>query len=303
MDKYVYPKFSEIELPGIRVAGPGLGNLLFIYSRAIVFAKKENRKMIYPTWTSFRIGPWLRHERDKRLYNNLFRNTSGSVSGVRKWLLLWTQPKSEYDHQKENNEKITVFSYNHMKMDFSDLTDYYSDIYSTLIRELQPQNYTIVKNKERVVSVHVRLGDFAMNNTELLKQGVNNIRTSIEWYLRILTQIQDQVENIEFHIFSDGSDEELKEILALKNTKRVFYGSSIADIFAMAQSKLIVSSGSSFSLWARFLGQSCCISAPGQMKCSALCKNSESFEVEYDDCDALSIDYIYKIKSLYGDSE
>ena len=37
----LYPMFSKVELLGIRLGGPGLGNLLFIWAHSLVYAKKK----------------------------------------------------------------------------------------------------------------------------------------------------------------------------------------------------------------------------------------------------------------------
>lgn len=87
-------------------------------------------------------------------------------------------------------------------------------------------------------------------------------------------------EKVIFNIFSDGTDEELKKLLAIKNVRRVFYGNSISDIFALGQSKLMISSGSSFSLWARFLGQTDCITYTKQLKTKVLIDPNSGFEIE-----------------------
>lgn len=301
MNKYVYPKFSTYELPGVRLAGPGLGNLLFIYARAIVFARKTNRKMIFPTWKSFRIGPWIRREKDKRLYNNLFENNTGDVDGLKKYFLLLTARKKLYSATGENKEQMILFTYQHMKMDFEDLKSFHAELYETIVGNLMPQNRVSVWQAENVVSVHVRLGDFVSENKELLNLGKNNIRTSIKWYVEIIKKIQDCAgQNIRFDVFSDGTDEELKEILKLPNTRRVFYGSSIADVIAMSQCKMIIASGSSFSLWARFLGQTSCVAAKGQLKCSTLVDFENAFEIEMDENETLPEMIQKKIQKMFS---
>ena len=40
--KYVYPKFDGIDLYFVRLGGSGLGNLLYPFFQALVYAKKEN---------------------------------------------------------------------------------------------------------------------------------------------------------------------------------------------------------------------------------------------------------------------
>lgn len=96
--KYVYPNFPKPILNGmIRVAGPGLGNLLFDFAGAIVIAEEiDSSYVIWPTWWSVKIGTFIRKERDKRLYLNIFKNTGNYISGIRKIWLLSTNRKKVF---------------------------------------------------------------------------------------------------------------------------------------------------------------------------------------------------------------
>ena len=85
---YIYPQFSEFEIPGVRLAGPGLGNLLLIYFRAWLAAKEHGYAFIWPTWPSLKPGAIIRREKDKRFYGDVFRNRSGYTDGIKKQLLI-----------------------------------------------------------------------------------------------------------------------------------------------------------------------------------------------------------------------
>ena len=62
--------------------------------------------------------------------------------------------------------------------------------------------------------------------------------------------------DINFKIFSDGSNEELSLILKQKNTERVRFGSALADLLALSKSHILIGSASStFSMWASYLGR------------------------------------------------
>ena len=90
--------------------------------------------------------------------------------------------------------------------------------------------------------------------------------------------------NIPVYIFSDASDQDLRDVLQLENCSRAYFGSSIADMLALSRSKLLISSASTFSMWASFLGQNTTIWFPGQMR-QELIKDDAIFEgeVDYDD--------------------
>jgi hypothetical protein len=297
----VYPRFSKIELLGFRISGPGLGNLLFIFSRAWIYAERYRCKFIWPTWTSIRIGPWLRHERDKRTYHGLFKHNDGYVYGISKYWALLTNPKV-YTDERPVSHGIRIFNYqNAMKMSFDDLLEHQTMIKDWLFgmvtkkhRGFENHNF----NKE--INVHVRLGDFASPSDQKLDANFNNIAVSVKWFSEIITKLLELTNyQLCFNIFSDGTDEELRPLLELSNVTRLSFGSSIADILALSQSKLIIASGSSYSLWARYLGQSDCITYYKQLKCRTLVHRTQGFEIEISNADTLPADIIDIIKSKY----
>lgn len=305
MKKYVYPKFSKYEFLGFRLSGPGLGNLLFIYARALIYAEKYHLQIIWPTWFSFRIGPWLKHEMDKRTYHDLFVNNSGYINGLMKYYLLATSSKDECSDSMKDKTKIVLFTYNHMKMSFEDLIPYRELIVTDLEKNLQGRN-TIYKNFDykNTIAVHVRLGDFKPLTESKLAAGKNNLRIPISWYVDIIQTIQSRIgKNIHFLIYSDGTDSELTPILNIKGTERISFGNSIADIFGMANSKIILASGSSFSMWARFIGQSSCLTYIGQLKSRALEINSKGFELEVASGNEISDVIFENIKKLFDETE
>ena len=56
-------------------------------------------------------------------------------------------------------------------------------------------------------------------------------------------------------MFSDASDEELRPLLGRPNVQRAFFGSSVADLLAMSTASVLIASGSTFSMWAAYLGR------------------------------------------------
>ena len=85
--KYTFVSLGKLESIGVRLGGAGLGNILFPWARAIVYAKEHNLTRIQTTWKNLKLGTFFRKERDKRFYFNLFTEKEG-IDGVRKFLLL-----------------------------------------------------------------------------------------------------------------------------------------------------------------------------------------------------------------------
>ena len=66
--KYTFVSLGRLESIGVRLGGAGLGNILFPWATAIVYAKIHNLTRLQTTWKNLKIGTFLRIDRDKRIY-------------------------------------------------------------------------------------------------------------------------------------------------------------------------------------------------------------------------------------------
>ncbi len=278
---YVYPKFSKFELPFVRIGGAGLGNLLFTYSRALIYANENCYKLIWPTWPSFKIGPYLRRELDKRFYGDLFVNNSGYVDGIEKFKILAFNKKINQDDVESVKDNDVVI-FDKFKMNFEGIKKYRDVIRDDLIKNLSEKNKKALDfDFTNSISVHIRLGDFGAPSVDKLKRGCNNTSIPIEWYVKVILQIRKIIgRDIKVYVFSDGSDEQLDDVLKLINVEKITFGTSIADIIALSRSNLFIASGSSFSMWARFLGNLSTITYTNQLKDKICDENGFEFETD-----------------------
>lgn len=311
---YIYPKFSKNELLGIRLGGAGLGNLLFTWSRVIAASEKHNAKLIWPTWPSIKVGPWLRHEKDKRCYIGLFKNKTGMCGGFKKYAKLCfgkkihTKNLDAIDWDRFGENDIVVYDDFKLapgvfQMDFNGTREYRDKITETIYANLGKKGKKALDfEASRAIGIHVRLGDFD-RTTAALDTGKNNMRIQISWYVAMLNKIREAAGwNIPVYVFSDGTDDELAELTALPEVRRMTFGNSIGDIVGLSRFPVMISSGSSFSLWARFLGNCSSISYPNQIKDRV--HTGEGFEIELGANDDLSDEhqsYIQKIYSVGAD--
>ena len=311
---YIYPKFSKNEFLGIRLGGAGLGNLLFTWSRVIAASEKHNAKLIWPTWPSVKVGPWLRHEKDKRCYIGLFKNKTGMCGGFRKYAKLCFGKKihiknlDAIDWDKLGGNDIVVYDDFKLapgvfQMDFNGTREYRDKITETIYANLGKKGKKALDfDASRAIGIHVRLGDFD-RTTAALDTGKNNMRIQISWYVAMVNKLREAAGwNVPVYVFSDGTDDELAELTALPEVRRMTFGNSIGDIVGLSRFPVMISSGSSFSLWARFLGNSSSISYPNQIKDRV--HTGEGFEIELGANDNLSDEhqsYIQKIYSVGAD--
>jgi len=270
--KYTFVSLGRLESIGVRLGGAGLGNILFPWATAIVYAKTHNLTRLQTTWKNLKIGTFLRKERDKRMYFDLFTGKDG-VGGLKKFLLL------------NFTNKVKYFS--SMDALFEPFKHDHNFVKTELLKIINP--YHIEKAEEfnpNSVALHIRMGDFEEpENEQLLRDGAWNYRLPLKWYIAIIDKIRLK-SNLPIYIFSDATDKELEEILAFDNCKRAYFGSAISDMIALSRCKILVSSASTFSMWASFLGQMPTIWFPGQMR-QKLISNPSIFEGEIDYTDKL----------------
>ena len=306
---YIYPKFSKHELIGIRLSGAGLGNLLFTWSRVIAASEKHNAKLIWPTWPSIKVGPWIRHEKDKRTYVGLFSNRTGLCGGIKKYLKLCFSRKI---HTKDldavdwgnlgENDLVIYDDFNlapgEFQMNFNGTREYREKIAEIIYSNLGKKGKNAFSfDASGAICVHVRLGDFS-KTTAALDTGKNNMRIRIDWYVAMVNKLREAAGwTVPVFVFSDGTDEELSELTALPEVRRLTFGNSIGDIVGLSRFPIMISSGSSFSLWARFLGNCSSISYPNQIKDRV--HSGDGFEIELGANDELTNDQKLYIQRLF----
>ena len=267
MIKYTFASLGKLESVGLRVGGAGLGNILIPWATALVYAKKHKLLRIQTTWRTIKLGTFIRKERDKRMYLDLFTREEG-VSGIRKFFLL------NFSNQVKKFSSIANL--------FESFKDQHTFVRDELLQIVNPYHMKKVESFDsNSIALHIRMGDFLVSKDEtLLRNGAWNYRIPLRWYISLIKKIR-LITDLPVYIFSDGSDEDLADILKLDNCKRAYFGSAISDMIALSRSRLLIASGSTFSMWASFLGQTPTIWFPGQMR-QALILNSNIFEGEID---------------------
>jgi hypothetical protein len=297
---YVYPKLSDHDLGFVRLGGAGLGNILFTFARAAVFAEKNGYELIWPTWPSIKLGPILRHEADKRFYHDLFRNRSGYIGGIRKLWKLKTLPHvPEQEKESLSLQNETIVDFEGFEGCFDEIMTDYEQVAALIYGNLCKKNQQALHYPYgSCIGVHIRLGDFARVSVTEVQQGRHDSALPVEWYARMISQIREAAGwQVKAYIFSDGTDQELAPVLALDGVERLTFGTSIGDIIGLAQTDFMIASGSSFSMWARYLGRKSCICYPNQRKQQIL--TPEESEKEWEIDGAFPEDLITKIQQVF----
>jgi hypothetical protein len=240
---YIYPRFSTLGAFGFRSGGPGLGNLFFPYARALLLAKERGFTLINPSWATLKLGTFLRREKEKRMYLQIFKPRG--ISGLQKTFLLLAHRKVTENAAAGRNvplgSVVLTSGLGNLFKDIAHDREYLADKFRDMlrlddvarIRALGPLG----------IGVHVRLGDFPSRH-----------RIPLEWYIRMIDKIRRATGvEVPVAVASDGTDAELADILRLPGVRRLHLGVA-GDLFALAQSRIILASDSTFSAWAAFLG-------------------------------------------------
>lgn len=247
----------------------GLGNMLLVWARAVLFAEINSIPVVAPTWGQIRVGPYLRCERDKRYYANLFSHKN-YVSIFRYFMtkiarkqLYYNYAISKVDLSKLEFQGIGchLFIFNsipHWSDYFRDLKEHQRFIKQRLLSSIRPSVFRSIFNRPAPeIGIHIRMGDFMVlqNGDNFTKLG--NVRTPISWYIKVIYALRAIAGyDVTVTIFSDGHDDELYELLKLPKVSRSPSASALSDMLTLSRSKLLItSSGSTFSSWASYLGQ------------------------------------------------
>jgi hypothetical protein len=250
----------------------GLGHSLLAWARCVVWSAEHGARRVAPQWLQPRIGPYLRQERDKRFYHALFHSGS-QVGGLRRLYLLATAQK--IDIAKWNNKSlayqkpvIVTFENLNTKNEATylhEILGHSALVHDALMEMTRPSARPQI-SKNNQVAIHVRGGDFAIvTDPSRFLTNIHNLRLPIKWYCEMLQDLRSKLgRDLPAIVYSDCSDMELAELLALPNVIRTKIAGAVTDLLAIAQASVLISSGCGFSRWGSYLGQVQRVCHPGQ---------------------------------------
>lgn len=240
-----FPELSRPDFGLFRGPGPGLGNLLFPIARALQAYSKTGGIMVLPTMRQVKVGPYIRREKDKRTYGEIFRRRT--LAENRDWTmakLLRSRLENEVD------ASARVIRYAGMGRQFHDLSANPDHIR----RFLQDASRLPVFSREYDIAIHVRLGDFAAPSATATSQ---NTQIPFEWYREALSEARAMLgkQSVCGILFSDEAPEIAIEKLGLDGFVPEPQGNALTSILLMSQAKILIGLRSTFSLWGQYLGQ------------------------------------------------
>jgi hypothetical protein len=233
-----------------KIPRAGLGNMLLVWAKGFVFAKKYELEFSHSGFLSLQPGAWIRREKSSRLYWNYFVEKK-----IRRWvrfkvygLKLKKVVNPSFDISLSPS-CLYIFTKHYDSNDFfKELKPFKREISNEIYRLLNPKFKRRLEEVEPpIIGAHIRRGDFKYGSSltplSFFIDAINIIRKSTGVVLPVT-------------IFSDGTDKELKDVLSLPAVSRSTEKDDIIDLLLLSRSRfLILSVNSTFSYWAAFLSR------------------------------------------------
>ncbi|WP_461427733.1 O-fucosyltransferase family protein [Gymnodinialimonas sp.] len=193
-----------------------------------------------------KIGTLLRSERDKRTYGEIFRRRT--LREAAHWAKSQTLPKAAEESASPTAKAI---GYTGMAQQFHSLPDDCTVIRDFLIRASRHP----VTDARYDIAIHFRKGDFQPPKEGHARQSV---QLPVSWYLSAYRKACDWLGNDRPSVilFTDGDPQATAAELGIENIAFEPPGNALTSLLAMSQSRVLIPSRSTFSLWAQYLGQS-----------------------------------------------
>ena len=255
----------------------GLSNKLFPWASCVVFSEVNSVSMLAPIWWNVKISPWLRGERDKRLY---LEQTRGNARCIKFPLGLFYRITSKrinvrsQDIAKKSNlyKRLDFREVNYVfqgeEGHFKHLLPFQPFLKAELLSIASQATLKAVSSELRClpsIGIHIRRGDFKNASCDEDYRIKGAVRTPLAWYTEIIRQLKTVNSDLEAFVVSDAEDTELLELLSIRGIHRKSTGSALGDLILLSKAKFIIGSGgSSFSAWGSFLGQCPIVAIDGQ---------------------------------------
>lgn len=249
----------------------GLGNLLLVWARALVYARTHDIPLYVYGWHRFRLGPWLRGERVKRLYGGYFDRQVSAANWWRTYFaFLLAQRAGQVTEERflasEPPRRFVRFNGLPDPPDiFKGLHEHRDMIRSSLFEMLSPKIQSQLNAAPTpAVAMHIRRGDFQREGGKLFQLGGRISVTPIEYFVAAIKRIREEMDpTIPVTIFTDGTREELSEVLTLDKVRLADNNPDIVDLLLMSKSSFVVPSTlSTFSYWSCFLSDATILRFP-----------------------------------------
>lgn len=250
--------------------GAGLGNKLFPWARAKIYALHNDCKMLQSRWISPRGGAIIRGGIEYRcalgkiwLVGN-FKRDYGEMTYLEYFRKYRNHPLSFVSNLKEaatSDKQHIVFRWD-AGHNFADFDGQQGFLQKKLSAIAMPSQLRFAESYDNCnyIALNVRTGkDFVSQSSG--RSGY--YLTEKEWFVRALSEARRQYGYLPAVVVSDGGRDQLEEILKEPNVELLQSSTAIADLLVLSKARVLLGSGNStFSAWASYLGEMDTYSSP-----------------------------------------
>lgn len=260
--------------------GHGLGNRLFPWARARLFAASTGARFIDPVWVRPALGPMLRggialrHYRSQILLLGLFRRRPGDLGVLQGWWVARGATRISEPAATIVPRTSAAATADDVLVEFRGYEGYFAPLLgreellrSELRAVARPR---LLLRADRLgpvpIAINVRCGrDFpkASPGAERIAPGE---ATPLGWFVEALRLVRRSMgARVPAFVVSDGGVGDLAVLLAEPEVRLVRPGCAVTDLLVLLRARVLLASGSSsFGAWAAFLGGMPAATHPGQ---------------------------------------
>lgn len=247
-DMLHFPVLSKADFLFFRLLGPGLGNLLFPMYRAFQAQREEGGQLVFPQFFQWKPGPWLRREKDARAYGDLFRRRTPHE--------MFLHAKAVALRLSGNTQRLRMQE--GLGRHFHDLDPAHRAAFKQWLVGHYRQRDALTQELDGIaaldICVHIRRGDFAAATTAAAQQGTMNYQIPDEWYVEAVRVARKVAPGARVRVFTDAHTLEPALLTALEAGELDASPNALHSMLRMSAHGTIITSRSSFSLWAAYLG-------------------------------------------------
>ncbi len=270
------------------VGRAGLGNELFPWARAELYARDTGTRIVAPAWASLRVGPYLRREPDKRRYGSAFwapHHVHGArAAAIRAFgrRIGESAPQAaEPAGRLALRPEVVVFS--GIGGYFAPLRGGHAYLRDQLWNMTRAQLRTPPDAPARFIAMHVRRGDVTRQGMSQRQLEESPVYTPLAWFVAMARALRRDASRrgMPIVVFTDGSAEEVRELCAVEGVALAARAPAVADLWLMTRASALFASGfSTFGMWASFLGRMPTFYAPGKLQQRLLDDERGGIEME-----------------------
>lgn len=266
MKEYIVVRFNR---------GTGLGNRMFTWARAVLYARAHNAPMLAPFWprwtTTGLIRGGLDHKNFLRQISlvGAFESPPGYIKGAEKLRCVFGAKRIDEDSiESSRGNDIFIRVFRGEGRQFADINGHNKELLSEYRLIVKHNWRQFVDNKpEFVIGINIRRGkDFkdAHSEEEYVSRGA--LRTPLWWFVDALRYSRSVLgAKTPALIVSDGTESDLAPVLSEGFVSLLRPGCASSDLYALSRSRVLIGSGgSSFSAWASFFARCPTITIKGQ---------------------------------------